>query len=59
MYESKLISCFEFPVPLKQAKNCCRRAAGNGRLITSLVGKGRQNHRVSSAIMKQYTIILY
>ena len=26
----------------------CGRAAGNGRLITSLIGKGRQNHKFSS-----------
>ena len=31
-----------------ELKNRCGRAAGNGRLITSLIGKGRQNHKFSS-----------
>ena len=32
-------------------KNWCGRAAGNGRLITSLMGNGRQNHKFSSPVL--------
>ena len=41
---SKLIHCFSSPL---SQKNRCGRAAGNGRLFTSLMGNGRQNHKFS------------
>ena len=39
------VSLFFIP---PEPKNRCVRAAGNGRLITSLMGNGRQIHKFSS-----------
>ena len=43
---TKLIHCFSSPP--SQKTDAGGRAAGNGRLITSLMGNGRQNHKFSN-----------